>query len=97
MATQKIRTSIIPSSGRSEKRPHIKTKRRRVVEDGTPDAFHPARFYRTKRLAELLDCDESTIWKMRKRGDLPAFTQVGNIKGLTGPQLQAVLKQREGE
>jgi predicted DNA-binding transcriptional regulator AlpA len=90
-------TKAIPSSGRSEKRPHIKTKHRRVVEDDA-DAFHPARFYRTKRLAELFDCDESTIWKMRKRGDLPAFTKVGNIKGLTGPQLQAVLNQRqEGE
>jgi len=71
-------------------------KRRRVIEDDA-DAFHPARLYRTKRLAELLDCNESTVWKMRQRGDLPAFTQVGSIKGLTGPQLKAVLKQREAE
>jgi predicted DNA-binding transcriptional regulator AlpA len=78
-----------------KKRPHIKeTKRRRLVEDDA-DAFHPARLYRTRRLAALLGCHESTIWKMRKRGDLPPFTRVGNIEGLTGPQLQAVLKQRD--
>jgi hypothetical protein len=82
----------IPSSKRSP----IKKQRQRVVEDDA-DAFHPARLYRTKRLAQLLDVDESTVWKMRQRGDLPPFTQVGNIRGLTGPQLKDVLKRREAE
>jgi len=54
----------------------------------------PYKLYRTKRLAELFDCDGSTIWRWRKTGILPepAF-QNGGITAWTEEQIAPLYKQ----
>ena len=55
-----------------------------------PDAL---RLYRPSRLAALFDVDQSTIWRWRKDGTLPPFTQVGGISGLTEEQVAEVIER----
>src|SRR5689334_7462536 len=69
----------------------------RRARDKTAHVANPLRLYRPSRLAELFDVDESTIWRWRIKGVLPAFTQIGGIRGLTEQQVEQVLAQhREG-
>lgn len=58
-----------------------------------PDA-HPLRLYRPRRLAHLLDVDESTVWRWRKSGVLPPPVEIGGVRGWTEAQLQAVFARR---
>jgi hypothetical protein len=59
--------------------------------------FKSSRFkiFRAKRLCELFDVNNSTIWHWRKDGILPepAFQQ-GGIEGWTEDQLAALFKER---
>jgi hypothetical protein len=75
-----------------------KKPKRRAKPPTRPDKLPttPNRFqiYRPDRLAQILDCNPSTIWRMRKKGLLPPFVKIGNIRGLTEEQLQQVLRQR---
>jgi hypothetical protein len=64
-------------------------------EDDILGALHPFKLYRVGTLAKLLCVDRSTIWRMRQRGQLPRFVQVGSICGLTGAQLRKILAEPE--
>jgi hypothetical protein len=65
--------------------------RRRLTRD-LP--LHPLQIFRRRRLAEIFDVDECTIWRWRQNSTLPPFVKVGRVCGLTGEQVQEVLKQR---
>src|SRR4051794_12791008 len=54
---------------------------------------NPFKLYRVNRLAEIFDVNESTIWRWRQRGLLPAFVEIGGIKGLTEQQLAEVIER----
>jgi predicted DNA-binding transcriptional regulator AlpA len=52
---------------------------------------HPFRLYRVGRLAKLFDVDPSTIWKWYAvQHILPPPISIGNVRGWTEPQLNAV-------
>ena len=65
--------------------------RRRLGDSASP---HPFQLFRTDRLAQLFDVNESTIWRWRQNGVLPAFVEIGGIRGLTSEQVAQVLAQR---
>ena len=47
-------------------------------------------FYRVPKAAKLLDIDRVTLYAKVKRGELPPFQTVGDIKGYTGAQILAI-------
>jgi predicted DNA-binding transcriptional regulator AlpA len=55
---------------------------------------HPLRIYRPTRLARLIDCDLSTIWRWRKTGVLPPPIQIGGVLGWTEDQLKQLFQER---
>jgi hypothetical protein len=59
-----------------------------------PHQANPFRLYRVGRLAELFDVDRTTIWRWERAGVLPAFVQIGGVRGLTEAQFAELLKER---
>jgi predicted DNA-binding transcriptional regulator AlpA len=61
----------------------------RRVLPGDPDArLNPYTIFRPQRLAELLDCDRSTIWRRRRDGTLPEPITVCGVTGWTWSQIE---------
>jgi predicted DNA-binding transcriptional regulator AlpA len=66
------------------------TERRELIFEKSP-----YRIYRKKRLCELLDIDNSTLWRWRRQGILPepAF-KAGGIEGWSEEQVASLFKQK---
>jgi predicted DNA-binding transcriptional regulator AlpA len=54
----------------------------------------PLRLIRLSRLAQLLDCDPSTIWRYEQDGTLPPPIQIAGIKGWPEHELLKWLEKR---
>ncbi len=52
--------------------------------------------YRTHRVAQLLDVDESTVWRWwKKQGLLPAPVTIGGVKGWTQQTIEEFIAARQ--
>ncbi len=76
--------------------PHVVklSHRQRRDQNFAASGSHPLKVYRVKRIAELFDVHESTIWLWRKNGILPEPKfKAGKIEGWTHDQLLGLFKQ----
>ena len=72
--------------------------RRGAMRHTVPDQHqvNPLLLYRVGRLSEIFDCDRSTVWRMRKSGQLPPPAFTGPFEAWTHEQLKTVLARRSG-
>jgi predicted DNA-binding transcriptional regulator AlpA len=86
-------------AGRRSHSKHHRRRKHRQHGARTPpnNDPHPFKLYRPARVAELFDCDVTTVWRWRRKGVLPPPVKFEGVVGWTHSDIADVLAQRREE